>query len=468
MAENRKPVTGRMRRLATQKRGGSVKSQGDYQTISELEKPLCFVPRNPGRAVVTVQYEHSQGQGRFASVGGYLAADRQVSVDLTVTDEGGRTFASRTLSVDGQNYWTRAGIAWEESVALPVHLQVTLSWQGPARLTVWGLDCNQIDLPEPALRYLETKGRILDRLNSIHLAPEAFYMSHDSPLCGGLIVHHQELEWGEGDRQVLVKKCSQCQRLLPIDPRLGLLRAESSGRSRSPGNMVLAFHGHRSKRTGYQNECRACKKFEINDHFNILRSWDQLHESSVLTRERKILLRESEVLAQFKERHSKQGLRSFVWNRFRRRCFYCERPVSLRKYQLDHTRPLAYLWPLDEYATCLCAECNNNKKDKFPVEFYSPTQLEELSKRIGLPLGELKARSVNPLELTRIRGDIVAFAASWTPRLFCSVALRVKDIDEDIDLFDDLRRASPERHDEIVAYLRTRPSGILDLGDEGD
>ena len=57
---------------------------------------------------------------------------------------------------------------------------------------------------------------------------------------------------------------------------------------------------------------------------------------------------------------------------------------------LDHTRPLAFLWALDETATSLCKNCNSAKRDRFPSEFYTKEQLAELSKLTKIPLLELE------------------------------------------------------------------------------
>jgi hypothetical protein len=230
--------------------------------------------------------------------------------------------------------------------------------------------------------------------------------------------------------------------------------------------MVIAFHGHASKKTGYQNECRACKKFEINDHFNPIRTADQHHESSTLMRERKLLLRDGSILDRFKERGSKEGFRTFIWKRFGRKCFKCGKPVTVDGYQLDHTRPLAYLWPLDEYATCLCSDCNNNKKDSFPIEFYSPHELKQLAEIVGLPLQDLEQRVVKEDELRRIRNDIIGFANKWDPRLFDAVASRVADVHTGINLYEELRVAAPALHQEIIQALRMRPPALL--YNEGD
>lgn len=56
---------------------------------------------------------------------------------------------------------------------------------------------------------------------------------------------------------------------------------------------------------------------------------------------------------------------------------------------LDHTRPLALLWPLDGTATALCGSCNSEKRDRAPADFYTPTKLAALAKVTGIPLREL-------------------------------------------------------------------------------
>lgn len=225
---------------------------------------------------------------------------------------------------------------------------------------------------------------------------------------------------------------------------------------------TLAFHKHNAKRTFHQNECRACKKWRINDSFNPLRTVDQLHESSVITRERKLFLREPQRLQEYKRRTG-AGLKSQVWERFGRRCFYCDKSLKLSDVQLDHTRPLAYLWPIDEFATCLCAAHNNQKTDKFPVDFYNRTQLRELSRITGLPYRELVAKAVNQYELDRIWDDIATFALEWEPRTFAATARKVTEMLPEVDLFGRLYDVDPELHDELMASLADRPPGVEDL-----
>ncbi len=246
-------------------------------------------------------------------------------------------------------------------------------------------------------------------------------------------------------KAITLKKCAYCQRVLPVNPK-------------RPA--TLAFHKHNAKRTGHQNECRACKKWRINDDFNPKRTVDQLHESSVITRERKLFLREPEALSAIKDREG-AGLKSIVWERFGRRCFRCHRRLNLGEVQLDHTRPMAYLWPIDIHATCLCDACNNHKKDRFPVDVYSREQLRELAQIIGLPFAELARKEVCAAELARIRADIAGFARAWDPSTFNATARKVREL-ADVDLFEELRAADPAAFNELTEALLMRPEPVGD------
>jgi hypothetical protein len=137
-------------------------------------------------------------------------------------------------------------------------------------------------------------------------------------------------------------------------------------------------------------------------------------------------------------------------------CFRCGVRVAKEKYQLDHTRPLAYLWPLDEYATCLCSKCNNEKHDSFPVDFYTQVELARLSKVVGLGVEELSKRDVNEIELRRVIDNIGHFADELDPRTFSSIASRVASVRPDTDLFAILRARYPAKHFRLATALARR------------
>lgn len=98
----------------------------------------------------------------------------------------------------------------------------------------------------------------------------------------------------------------------------------------------------------------------------------------------------------YREKFNGRELTDDIWLKFGKKCFNCSTELeSPKDMHLDHTRPLALLWPLDETATCLCGSCNSQKRDRAPSEFYSPEKLVELSKITGLSFSELQSPSPN-------------------------------------------------------------------------
>jgi hypothetical protein len=359
-------------------------------------------------------------------------------MSILVTLRGQRSHVfSREFIVDDN--WARIG----HVIALEQHdlLTATIEWNA-SPLECWGLTLDYLVGAEQLI----PEHVSVQEMGSQHLIPETFYFKHDAALDLEVVSADSTVFEDRAGGEIATKKCSYCGRWLPID-------------TARPGS--LSFHRHTSKATGHQNECRACKKWRINDAFNPLRTVDQLHESSVITRERKILLREPEILRRLKER-SGDGLKSQVWRRFGKCCFNCGNELDLGDVRLDHTRPLAYLWPLDEYATCLCESCNGTKRDKFPVDFYSSEKLTELSEICGLSIEALRMRSVNEAQLHAIRQDLARFAREWDPRLFAATARRVEEVEPDVWLFEELQQQDRGTYDWLIARLQERPGPIGD------
>lgn len=71
--------------------------------------------------------------------------------------------------------------------------------------------------------------------------------------------------------------------------------------------------------------------------------------------------------------------------------------------------PLAYLYRLDESATCLCSSHNSQKSDHFPVDFYSEAELVRLSEITGLSLQQLHSREVNQQVLDLLIKNVIWF-----------------------------------------------------------
>jgi hypothetical protein len=425
-----------MRRLAKHSRNDRVLSKRDYQTITDRQG-VSFTIRGGagGRLVFCANVHKPAPVSPFAAVGGYVRsnAGTVLAASLKIND------STRDAKFRSGSKWGRFGFVVPAQKGGTAHFTVIVP-KGVKAVEFWGLDCGALKLPPGVVAAGAVTAEVLD---SPHLAPETYYLPHADAVSMDLEEDRWECIRGAGapGAVIHVKKCAYCQRYLPID------RGRAS---------ALAFHKHNAKATGHQNECRACKKWRINNSFNPKRTTDQLHESSVITRERKLFLREPEILARVKDRQG-DGLKSIIWRRFGKACFRCETPLKLSQVELDHTRPMAYLWPIDEHATCLCATCNNFKKDRFPVDVYSQHELRRLAAITGLRYMELVKKEVNSRELRRITRDTVTYAREWDPRTFNATARKIKELRPRLDLFALLKRADAGLYRQICSRLDNRP-----------
>lgn len=427
-----------MRRWAKQDRGDKVRSSRDYQTLHERQGVAIKLDKRHPSKLTFCSAIKERGNVPFTGAGAYMASDTPANLKFTLTGPGG---ATKETAFTSEKCWHRVGLA------VPCEQTGTalLTIDVPARvrvLHIWGLDCGALQLPEMVVA---RNGGTERELNSTQ-APECLYLPQER----AIDMDPVPTEWqgaaisDKPGQSIVLKKCAYCQRLLPIDPK-------------RPS--ALAFHKHNAKKTGHQNECRSCKKWRINNEFNPKRTTDQFHESSVISRERKIFLREPKILERIKDRNG-AGLKSIVWEKFGRRCFRCRKKIALDEVQLDHTRPFAYLWPIDEYSTCLCADCNGFKRERFPVDVYTERELKRLSAITGLAYTELVKKEVNQRELKRILRNIVEFAKEWDPRTFNAIARKVKELLPKIDLFKALRKADEAVFEEVIANLQERPESV--------
>jgi hypothetical protein len=312
-----------VRRLAAQSRDDVYATRRDYQTVHErISQKISFDPKSATEALNFTPLVPSEPDSKYTAFGGYIYPETGVKLTLTLScGEIKKTVEYRLT----EKVWNRIGACVE--LSHPPDVSISMSLDAPVAFSFWGFDAGFVLLPA-AIAKQDVR---LNDLNNNSLAPETFYFPH-------LTATNLEVDPETSSRiflsegvAIAVKKCSYCGRLLPLDPlRLG----------------ALAFHKHNAKLTKHQNECRACKKWKINNSFNPLRTVDQLNESSLITRERKLLLKEPQILQDIKERTG-DGLKSQVWKRFDKKCFYCGKALKLKEVQLDHTRPLAYLWPID-------------------------------------------------------------------------------------------------------------------------
>lgn len=173
------------------------------------------------------------------------------------------------------------------------------------------------------------------------------------------------------------------------------------------------FHKHkprgRSFRSGHQLECRVCKNTRINPELNPKRTSDQHRESSQRRRLYSLISGDEGRI----DSHA-------VFERFGGHCFNCDKPLiyktrGAKEYDLDHTLPARYLWPINtRSATLLCSECNNAKHDKWPSEFYRPEQLKALARLTSIEYDFLSGPpSLNPKAVEAILANVDRFIEQW-------------------------------------------------------
>jgi hypothetical protein len=427
-----------MRRLAKQERDDGYSSKKDYQDITDTVSLRLSPKSTTNKLFFLKKNRSSDAVADFYGFGGFIRSEKPITLIISIKSEKHQSLKEIEVS----SRWTRFGIASDIHLLNYKNSSISLEWSSNCFVDLWGINFGEIYLPQ---MIIDQKPN-LEELNKTHIAPEMFYFSHRDFSIDDIDLERSSPFYAKTGSKIHLKKCSYCQRQLPLNPSaLG----------------SLSFHKHNAKISNHQNECRSCKKWRINNTFNPLRTTDQLHESSVITRERKLLLKEPEILQTIKDR-SGAGLKSQVWEKFERKCFFCKKTVKLNGFQLDHTRPLAYLWAIDEYATCLCPEHNNLKKDKFPVDFYTEDQLLELSNITGLEYEKLIIRDVNQEQLDRILKDISYFAKSWDARTFAAIARKITEVRPQVDLFKILEEKDPSEHQRLVLELKNRPDSVIE------
>lgn len=264
--------------------------------------------------------------------------------------------------------------------------------------------------------------------------PYLYYLKYDVPfdayLQGGFTFQ-------EG-RRIVLKSCNRCGRFLPIniDDEMKTLSFSLHCKKRAPcvhstfrayeilnysdltpvdlnglnleGRKVVSYYGH-------QLECKACKKFFVNAPLNPQRNPQQFKEDGLRRRAIEVLvnnLLERNLIHFEFEKRTKKEFSKYIWEKFNKRCFKCgpsSAPIALGDMALDHTMPLAYLYRLDETATCLCSSHNSQKSDTFPVDYYTEDELVRLSQITGLSLAVLHSRSVNMPVLKLLIENVVWF-----------------------------------------------------------
>jgi len=85
-----------------------------------------------------------------------------------------------------------------------------------------------------------------------------------------------------------------------------------------------------------------------------------------------------------------------LFDRFDHKCFKTHRPLNIkdrRAWAVDHILPSRYLYPLTvSNAALLSKAANDNKRDRWPSEFYTNNELIELAKLTGADLKLLSSK----------------------------------------------------------------------------
>lgn len=166
------------------------------------------------------------------------------------------------------------------------------------------------------------------------------------------------------------KQCNTCGKILP----------------------AAAFSGHKGwGPLEKQMECRSCKSV-INTKLNPKRTKEQLHESSVKRRIADLLLQGENERIDFVE----------LFERFNSRCFKTGKVLDIndrRSWAIDHILPSRFLYPLQkENIALLSREANENKRDRWPSQFYSNNELKRLAMITGANLVIISSKKpiINP------------------------------------------------------------------------
>lgn len=326
----------------------------------------------------------------LSAFGGWFTSDGELETTIS-----GLEVNKTTNTAAAYPNWGKFGSMWMSEADADSRITVTFKALSDLQLGLYLLNCGIVT--HKHLEWARLEKPVL-LANMYQFAPEADFISVE----GEITINREPSESHAFD--IYTKSCNRCARFLPIN-------IDNERIQLSFSNHCVAEHRRPCQHTGfgklknidngaaltlnygYQLECRYCKKFEVNAAHNPQRTSAQMKEDAARRRALELLLTELyDGSHQLKFRHEHNGLElsDYIWEKFERKCYNCGKAIeSSKQMHLDHTRPLALLWPLDESATCLCGSCNSQKRDRSPVEYYSEEQIAELSEITSIPLDEL-------------------------------------------------------------------------------
>lgn len=326
-------------------------------------------------------------------------------VEVSVEDFDHKLTLKRFVSPD----WAKAGSIWDSTGDLE-QFDVVLEGSAPEwELAIYNVSAGVVAHEGYDLMAADPDPKRARRLlgNMYDFSPEALFISPDvhaevsEPLIEGAAESVDDLA------EIVLKSCNRCGRFLPVNAANERNHLSFTNHCNKEACTHSSFGRLRNLKTGevlqlthgFQLECRFCKKFTVNTPHNPQRTASQMKEDAARRRALEVLLTElyegSPSLLHRKHFAGRELVES-VWERFDGCCFKCDTQLATQSdMHLDHTRPLALLWPLDETATCLCMTDNSAKRDRPPSEFYDEDELVRLSGITGVPLAELEDPSPN-------------------------------------------------------------------------
>lgn len=382
------------RRPKTRESGFKVKA-GNTGVLYKTDKSVSAYELSPDHPV-RITFSIPQDIDIFSGFGLWYAVDTNEPSEIKIRQIAGEKHRLTNKLFERPN-WSKLGSMWLGDSEQPETITFEFTAIASTRFYVYQALAGtvsepQLDIAPPAL----TK-------NMYSFAPEALFILEE----GTIKIEGKEIT---STKEITLKNCNRCGRYLPINTANEQQHLSFSNHC-TAAHKVPCQHTTFSKlkkpgesepslilRNGFQLECRFCKKFRVNAALNPQRTVGQMREDGQRRRAIELLVNKAigrSPVVQYRKEHDGRELSDDIWEKFDKKCFKCKTPLKLNQVNLDHTRPLSLLWPLDSTATALCKDCNTDKRAKMPSEFYTENELQELAYITGLSLEELKSGHPN-------------------------------------------------------------------------
>ena len=175
-----------------------------------------------------------------------------------------------------------------------------------------------------------------------------------------------------------------------------------------------------------QMECRSCKG-AINAELNPKRTKQQLFESSIRRRVADLFVEEDSETIDIED----------LFRRFDSKCFKTKKKLKIEKrntWAIDHILPSRWLYPLrKDNAALLSRGANDNKRDKWPSQFYTNSELIELAKITGADLSLISSKTPVVNRDININNGVRKFL---TVREKSNLAKRIKELKKILKAYD--------------------------------